>query len=244
MKKAIVIGASSGLGREVARLLLDRGWKLGVAARRLEPLEELRQLAPERIEVQSIDVTAHNAPQALQELITRVGGIDLLFYASGVGSQNMTLEPSIELNTMEVNALGFTRIIGETYRYMASHGGGHIAAISSIAATKGLGPAPAYSATKALQGTYLQALEQQSRMRGLNITFTDLRPGFVATPLLGDNPGYPMLLDAKRVAREMVNAVNRRKHVHVIDWRWRVVTAMWRRVPRWLWRRFTFLKTK
>ena len=127
-------------------------------------------------------------------------------------------------------------MIGAAYRYMASHGGGHIAAISSIAGTKGLGAAPSYSATKAFQNTYIQSLEQQARMRGLNITFTDLRPGFVATALLGDDPKYPMLLKPKKVAEEMVQAVKHRRHVWVIDWRWRIVTALWRRIPRCLWR--------
>ena len=174
---------------------------------------------------------------ALDELIDKVGGMDLLFYASGVGNQNMELEPDIELKTVNTNGLGFTRMIGAAYRYMAAHGGGHIAAISSIAGTKGLGAAPSYSATKAFQSTYLQALEQQANMRGLNIRFTDLRPGFVATPLLGDTPKYPMLLETKKVAHEMVYAVNHHKHVRVIDWRWSIATAMWRRIPKWLWRR-------
>jgi short-subunit dehydrogenase len=237
MKRAIVIGASSGLGNEVAKLLLEQGWTLGVAARRLEPLDLLRETAPERVQTQVLDVTNDNAIAALDELIDKVGGMDLFFYVSGVGNQNMELEPSIELKTVNTNALGFTRMIGAAYRYMAARGGGHIAAISSIAGTKGLGAAPSYSATKAFQGTYLQALEQQANMRGLNIRFTDLRPGFVATALLGDNPKYPMLLDTKKVAREMVRAVNKGKHVHVIDWRWRIATALWRRIPRWIWRR-------
>lgn len=237
MKKGIVIGASSGLGQEVARLLLDEGWQLGIAARRIERLEEVKALAPDRVEIQAIDVTAEDAPKALDELIEKVGGMDLLFYASGVGKQNMELEADIELRTVETNGMGFTRMIGAAYRYMAQHGGGHIAAISSIAGTKGLGAAPSYSATKAFQNIYLQSLEQQSNMRRLNITFTDLRPGFVATDLLGDNPKYPVLLKPEKVAREMVKAVNHRRHVWVIDWRWRLITAMWRRIPRAVWRR-------
>ncbi|MBR5118740.1 MAG: SDR family NAD(P)-dependent oxidoreductase [Muribaculaceae bacterium] len=237
MKKAIVIGASSGLGNEVARLLLEQGWTLGVAARRVEALELLRELAPERVQTQAIDVTSDDATAALDELIAKVGGMDLLFYAAGIGKQNMELESDFELNTVTTNGLGFTRMIGAAYRYMATHGGGHIAAISSIAGTKGLGAAPSYSATKAFQATYLQALEQQANMRKLNIRFTDLRPGFVATPLLGDNPKYPMLLETKKVAREMVKAINSGKHVWVIDWRWRITTALWRRIPKCIWRR-------
>ena len=237
MKKAIIIGASSGLGTEVAKLLLADGWQLGIAARRIERLEEFKAQAADRVEVQALDVTSDDAPQALEALIKKVGGMDLFFYASGVGNQNMELEPGIELKTVATNGMGFTRMIGAAYRYMAEHGGGHIAAISSIAGTKGLGAAPSYSATKAFQNTYIQSLEQQARMRGLNIAFTDLRPGFVATALLGDNPKYPMLLKPEKVASEMMRAIKHRRHVWVIDWRWRIATAMWRRIPRCLWRR-------
>ena len=236
MKNAIVIGASSGLGKEVAKLLLADGWKLGIAARRVDRLEEIKALAPDKVEIQAIDVTSDDAPLALEELITRTGGMDLFFYASGVGKQNMELDPDTEMNTVITNGLGFTRMIGAAYRYMAQNGGGHIAAISSIAGTKGLGAAPSYSATKAFQNTYIQSLEQQANMRGINISFTDLRPGFVATPLLGDDPKYPMLLKPEKVAREMVKAIYRHRHVWVIDWRWRIATALWRRIPRLIWR--------
>ncbi len=236
MQKVIIIGASSGLGKEVAKLLIADGYTLGLAARRTQPLEDLKALAPERVMVHAIDVTSDDAPQELEHLIDMVGGIDLFIYTAGVGFQNMELEPDIELKTVNTNALGFTRMIGAAYRYMAEHGGGHIAAISSIAGTKGLGAAPSYSATKAMQNTYLQALEQQAHMRNLNITFTDLRPGFVATPLLGDNPQYPMLLKTERVAKEIVTAIKHHRHVWVIDWRWRIATALWRRIPRCLWR--------
>ena len=236
MKKAVVLGASSGLGMEVAKLLLADGWKIGVASRRTELLEHLREKTPDRVEVATIDVNDDGAEDLLLRLIDKVGGMDLFFYAPGIGRQNPTLEADIEMSTVNTNALGFTRMIGTAYRHMATHGGGHIAAITSIAGTKGLGPAPSYSATKAFQGTYLQALEQQANSRGLNIRFTDLRPGFVDTALLGDGNHYPMLLRKEDVAYEMVEAIRHHEHIRVIDWRWRIVTAMWRRIPRWIWR--------
>ena len=236
-KKAIIVGASSGIGWEVARLLLAEGWHLGVAARREEPLLELKAIAPERVVVQTIDVTKPEADAQLLSLIEHLGGMDLYFHASGIGKQNRTLEPEIELRTMDTNAVGFTRLIGTAYRYFAERGEGHIAAITSIAGTMGLGPAPAYSATKALQATYLQALEQQAHARGLNIRFTDLRPGFVATALLNDSFHYPMLMCPEAVARDMVRSIHRRRHVRVIDVRYRVLTFFWRLIPRWLWRR-------
>ena len=164
MSKAIIVGASSGIGLEVARLFIQRGWTVGVAARRLDLLRSIGAA-----DVEQIDVTAVDAPDRLMQLVGRMGGMDLFFYASGIGKQNRELLPDIELATVETNGMGFTRMVGAAYRYFAQQGRGHIACITSIAGTKGLGPAPAYSATKAMQHVYLQALEQQAHARGLAI---------------------------------------------------------------------------
>lgn len=233
MKRAVVIGASSGIGMEVAKRLLQDGWTLGVAARRVELLQAIGAA-----EVAEIDVTAEDATARLRDLVARLGGMDLFFYASGIGKQNRELREDIELATMQTNGLGFTRMIGEAYRYFAERGEGHIAAITSIAGTKGLGPAPSYSATKAMQNVYLQALEQQANARGLRIRFTDIRPGFVDTALLNGDFKYPMMLRPENVAREIVSAINSYQHIRVIDWRYRLLTAFWRRIPRFIWRRF------
>ena len=231
-RRAIVIEASSGIGREVAKLLMKDGWTIGVAARRVDMLKELDATA-----VEQIDVTKEDATERLQALISRLGGMDLIFYASGIGKQNRELKEDIELATIQTNGMGFTRIIGEAYRYFAAQGHGHIAAITSIAGTKGLGPAPSYSATKAMQNVYLQALEQQAMTRGLNIHFTDIRPGFVDTALLSDDFHYPMMLKPEKVAKEIIYAIDHHRHIQVIDWKYRLLTALWRRIPRWVWRR-------
>ena len=222
---------------EVARLLLADGWQLGVAARREAPLQQLKATAPDRVEVMTIDVTQPDAGERLLSLISQLGGMDLYFHASGIGKQNRTLEADIELRTVDTNAVGFTRMIGTAFRYFAKQGKGHIAAITSIACTKGLGPAPAYSATKALQATYLQALEQQAHQRRLNIRFTDIRPGFVDTALLNGTFKYPMLMKPEAVARDIVSSIRRQRHVRVIDARYRVMTFFWRLIPNCIWRR-------
>ena len=236
MKRIIIIGASSGMGMEVAKLLLAEGYQLGIAARREDRLQALKQLAPGRVVTATIDVTAEDADSRLHTLIDELGGMDLYFHVSGIGKQNRTLTPDIELNTVNTNGMGFTRMIGEAYRYFAERGQGHIAALTSIAGTKGLGPAPSYSATKAFQNLYLQSLEQQANARGLNIRFTDIRPGFVDTDLLSGDFHYPMMLKPEKVARQIVKAIHNKRHIVVIDWKYAILTALWRRLPRALWR--------
>lgn len=112
MKKAIVIGASSGIGMEVGKLLISDGWKIGIAARRTDRLMELKAKSPQMVEVETIDVNSDEAEDLLLSLIAVTGGMDLFFYAPGIGRQNPTLDPEIEENTVVTNALGFTRMIG------------------------------------------------------------------------------------------------------------------------------------
>lgn len=236
---AVIMGASSGIGMEVARLLLRRGWHLGLAARRTEPLAALSEEYPGLVKYASIDITETGSEVLLRRLIDEMEEISLYLHVSGVGWQNMALGADKELTTVQTNALGFTRMVGEAYRYFAARGEGHIAVVSSIAGTKGIGAAPAYSATKAFDTTYVEALEQQAHMRGKHIHFTDIRPGFVRTALLGDGRRYPLLMNPEAVARAIVNAILHHRHVVVIDWRYRLLTALWRCVPRWIWRRMS-----
>lgn len=235
-KKAIIVGASSGIGYDVAQRMIRDGWTLGLAARRTDRLAELAAGHPGRVRYVAIDVTGEDAGRRLRALADEMGGMDLYLHVAGVGWQNHGLEEEKELRTVETNALGFARMVGEAYRYFAERGAGHIAAVSSIAGTKGLGPAPAYSATKAFDSNYMQALEQQAHARGLRIRFTDIRPGFVRTPLLDDGRKYPMLMAPGKVADDIVRSITLRRHVRVTDWRYRILTALWRCIPACLWR--------
>ena len=241
MKRIIIIGATSGIGREVAKLYIARGWQVGVAGRRTDELENLRQEAPQQVYTETIDVTHDDAPTRLQSLIDKVGGMDIFLLSSGIGKQNPTLEADIELRTASTNVTGFMRMTMTAYHFFAKQGYGHIAAISSIAGTKGLGIAPAYSATKCFQNTYLDALDQLAHMNGLNICFTDIRPGFVATPLLKDD-SYPLLMKAPDVAAQIVKGIDRKKRTLIIDWRYRILVFFWRLIPRCIWLRLKCVK--
>ena len=241
MKRIIIIGATSGIGREVAKLYIARGWQVGVAGRRTDELENLRQEAPQQVYTETIDVTHDDAPTRLQSLIDKVGGMDIFLLSSGIGKQNPTLEADIELRTAATNVTGFMRMTMTAFHFFEKQGYGHIAAISSIAGTKGLGIAPAYSGTKCFQNTYLDALDQLAHMNGLNICFTDIRPGFVATPLLKDD-NYPLLMKAPDVAAQIVKGIDCKKRTLIIDWRYRILIFFWRLIPRCIWLRLKCVK--
>ena len=238
MKKVIVVGATSGIGREVALSMLRRGWLLGIAGRREDLLEELQAEYPENVVAYPIDVMADDASERLAHLIDIRGGMDLLFLASGTGRQNPALNEDIEVRIAETNVSGFIRVVTAAYRYFEAKGSGHIAVVSSIAGTKGLGSAPAYSATKRFQNTYIQALAQLNRIKNTNIKFTDVRPGFVDTALLNSKEHkYPMLMSAEKVADTIMNAIDKEKRVVVIDWRYRLLVFLWKLIPGCVWER-------
>lgn len=233
-KKAIIIGATSGIGLEVAKLLSAKGWELGLAGRRVQLLEQISQELAGVKTYEVIDITQEDAPVLLEKLIDKMNGIDLYFHSSGIGYQNPSLDIDKEMRTVETNALGFTRMLTHVFHYFAQNGGGHIACISSIAGTKGLGAAPSYSSTKRFQNHYMECLQQLAHMKGYPITFTDIRPGFVATDLIKDG-SYPMQLTAPDVAKEIVMALEKKKPVIVIDWKYRILVFFWKLVPRWIW---------
>ena len=246
-KRAVVVGATSGIGQAVALELERRGWLVGIAGRRADKLKELKEKHAGIVAWQAIDVCCEEAPHQLQALLSEMGGMDLYFHSSGIGYQNTPLEAKKELDTVQTNALGATRMLVEAFHYFEQHAEkkGQIATISSIAGTKGLGAAPAYSATKRYLNTYLESLSQLAHIKGLkNLCITDIRPGFVQTALLNDGLHYPLQMKVERVAKEIVDKVERRKSVVTVDWRYRILVFFWRLVPHWIWVRLRIVSRK
>lgn len=249
MKQAIIIGATSGIGRAVAEQLLAEGWRVAVAGRRAERLEAMRaQYGADRVVCRTMDVTQESAVAQLDELLAEVSTPDVLLYAAGIGKQNPDLEEGMELRTVKTNCEGMVRIVDHFINYVkhsphysAEHKA-HVAVITSVAGTMGMGQAAAYSATKSMQSAYLVALSQLSRMQRLPITIGDIRPGFVATEILNPEKHYPMLMTAERAARYVVRSFERRERITIFDWRYKLLVGFWRLIPRWLWERLTMIK--
>ena len=213
MKKAIIIGATSGIGYEVTQLLLKKDWILGIAGRRESILKEIQKQAPNRIKTATIDICSADAPERLRHLIEAIGGMDIYLHCAGIGHQNMKVDTQIELQTLNTNCVGFTRMITYAFHYFQQHGTGHI------------------------QNIYLDAMEQLSYMHHSKIHFTDIRPGFVATDLLNDGKHYPMLMKPKKVATCIVQALEKKKRLVIIDKRYQLLVFLWRLIPACLWKR-------
>ena len=237
MKRIVIMGASSGIGLHVAEALASRGIKVGMAARHTAMLKTMKEKYPEMVEYASIDVTRSNAPQLLGKLIERLGGMDIYFHVSGIGYENLELDPQREVDIINTNACGFARMISAAYRYFRDNHvkGARIAAVTSVAGTNGLARLAAYSASKRCAQTYLTALEQLANNEGTDVTFTDIRPGWVRTPLLHNECTYPMEMTLDYVVPRIISAIVHRRRVAVIDWRWNLLVGAWRCVPNAIW---------
>ena len=237
MKKIVIAGASSGIGYEVAKLYIGAGWQVVVAARRRDRLDTLVALAPERVSAVTLDVAADSAPETVLSMLGGGQKADVYFHVAGVGHNNIPLDVKTEVDTVNTNSRGFVQCVATAFNFFRDNGGGHIAVVSSIAGTKGLGSAPSYSATKRMQSHYIQSLVRLSKMTKAHIGFTDIRPGFVDTDILADGNHYPMILPLEYSAKRIFKAIERRRRKAIIDWKYWFLVLAWKAIPNWIWER-------
>lgn len=232
MNKVIIIGASSGIGRELAKLYKKQNCILGLAARRLNLLEELKKELGADVYISQMDVSEPvEAVTKLMGLIEDMGGVDLLVICSGTGFINPDLEWQYECETIDVNVKGFTALAAAGMKYFIQKGCGHIAAISSVAALRGSGTCPSYNASKAYMSNYLEGLSCKARVYGKGIAVTDIKPGYVDTVMAkGDNLFW--MISAQKAARQIYNIIKRRKSGGYVTKRWGLIAIFLRIVPK------------
>jgi NAD(P)-dependent dehydrogenase (short-subunit alcohol dehydrogenase family) len=215
-RTVFITGASSGIGRELARELARRGYDLFLTARRLDALEEVRadiaSSAPGRtVEVRQLDVTDDaDVLRAIAQAAERLGRLDIVVANAGVGNSGMVGEGSMERARMivETNLIGAMATVDAAVElFRRQDGGGQIVGIGSVAGVRGLPGSGSYSASKAGIATYLQAVRAETH--GEPITVTTLAPGYIDTPINEDMKSRPFLIDAEKGAGIMADLIER-----------------------------------
>ena len=216
---AVVTGASSGIGAELARQLAGAGWRVGLTARRADKLEALAgEIRADGgvVAVATADAADPDATRgAIAALEAALGPIELLIANAGLGMGTPGAEfVAADLERMvRVNLLGAAYAIEAVLPGMLKRGRGQIAGISSLAAYRGLPGGAGYCASKAGLTAMLESLRIDLRRRGIAVTA--VHPGYVRTPMIAeaDHP-LPFVMDADRAARVILKGIAaRRRHV-------------------------------
>ena len=232
MKNAIIIGATSGIGKELAKLLVSNGFNVGITGRRTELLESLKSENPHSYFIKTFDVKDTKvAKEKLEELISELGGLDLLILSSGTGDINDTLDFEIEIRTIETNIIGWTFISDWAFKYFEKQKYGHLTAISSIAGLRGNRRSPSYNATKAYQINYLEGLRQKATKLKEQIFITDIRPGLVNTEM-AKGEGLFWVMPVEKTAQQIYKAIKKKKKIAYVTKRWRLIAEITKRIPR------------
>ena len=231
MKKIIIIGATSGIGRGLTEAYVQENCLIGITGRRKKLLQEICAQDKDKLFYQVCDITdTQGTIQCLEALVQEMGGMDILIICAGTGELNPELSYQLEEPTLLTNVIGFTNIADWGFRYFEQQKGGHLVAISSVGGTRGSGVAPAYNASKAYQINYIEGLRQKATKSSYPIYTTDVRPGFVDTAMAkGD--GLFWVTPVDKAVKQIKRAIAKRKKVVFISKRWRYVAWIFKCIP-------------
>lgn len=222
-KTAIVVGATSGIGRQLALLLAKDGYLVGVTGRRLNLLEELKSELPDNVITSNFDITnISDTHKNLDELVRKLGLVNLVILSSGTGYINNNLDFDVEKKTLDVNVLGFTLVSDWTISLFQKQKFGHFVAITSIAGMTASGKTTTYNATKAFQINYLKGLRKNTNKLKLPIYITDIRPGFVNTEMAKGEKTF-WIASVEKAAQQILSAIKHKRQVAYITRRWRII---------------------
>ena len=237
MKKAIIIGASSGIGKDLSIVLAKNGYEVGLMARRTELLEALKNEISTKSHVGHIDISkVSDAIDKFRNMIQKMQGVDLVVINAGIGFLNPELDWIKEQQTIDVNVYGFCALAGEIYKFFAKQGHGHLVGISSIGALRGNPIAPAYNASKAFMSNYLEGLRKKAFQEKSPIIITDIKPGFVDTDM-AKGKGKFWVATSQTAAEQIYLAISKQKKHAYITHRWKIIGWILKLMPNWLYER-------
>jgi short-subunit dehydrogenase len=228
--RVLLIGASSGMGRALALRYAERGDIVGITGRRLELLEEIRLAYPDRIHILAHDIRAMDNPERLNRLVEEMGGMNLCIICAGIGIVHPEIDWNIDEQTMDTNVRAFTQICHWAFDYFSRRKVGHLANISSVSSYRGNSFAPAYSASKAYQSNYLEGLHMKAQRLGLDITVSDILPGFVQTkPTQGNKRFWVSTVD--KAATQIQAGLDAKKFRFYVSRRWALIAWAMKWIP-------------
>ncbi|AGF54289.1 SDR family NAD(P)-dependent oxidoreductase [Clostridium saccharoperbutylacetonicum] len=231
MNKAIIIGASSGIGRELAKIFSKEKYDLGLVARRSNLLFELQKELPTKSYVKSIDISKQDeAMIQLTELISEMDGVDLIIITSGIGDLNEELNWNKEKEVIDVNVSGVTSMINISLKHFMKKNSGQLVVISSVGGLRGSRGAPSYNASKAFLSNYLEGIRCKVRKSNSNITITDIRPGLIDTDM-AKGEGLFWVQPLEKVSYQIYDKIKQKKKIAYITKRWGIVAFILKHMP-------------
>ena len=238
IRNILIIGATSGIGRELCAQYARRGCKVTATGRRRELLASLKESSA-NISTCAADVVDCHAAALLQKVAADMGRIDLIILSAGYGDVNQELVPAIELRTVNTNVLGFTDCAVAAYHHLKKQGGGMLAGISSVASFRGGAAGPAYSASKAYVSSFLEGLRIMAWKDRAKVTVSAIIPGFVDTALAKGVGGQGIfwMAPVEKAARQIIRALDRRRTTIYVTKRWRLVAWAMRLLPEFIYKR-------
>ena len=235
-RNIIIIGATSGIGRALFERYIVEGNNLGIVGRRTHLLDELQHQHPSNTYTATADITKQDEiEKAIYTLHTELGSFDLAIVCSGTGDLNPSLDYDVERPTIDTNVTGWTFVVDTLYHIFAKQGYGHLVAITSVGGLRGEPMAPTYSATKAYQINYMEALRKKAFKAGGKIIVTDVRPGLVDTAMAKGESLF-WVMPVEKVARQICTAIRRKKSKVYVTKRWHVLAIINKNLPFFLYR--------
>lgn len=231
MGKVIIIGATSGIGKELAKIYSHQGYEVGIIGRREKVLTEIAKELSGKSYIKQIDIAStKEAIEQLKELVIDMGKVDVIVISAGVGFINTELDWTAEEITIGTNVCGFAAMCIAAMKLFDEQGAGQLVAISSIAAIRGNGSAPAYSASKAFVSNYLEGLRIWAYKKGLPVIITEIQPGFVDTAM-AKGEGLFWVAPVDKAAKQIYQAITAKRSHAYITGRWRFIAWLLKVLP-------------
>lgn len=226
----IIIGATSGIGYVLVKKYAVPGNTIGILGRRRTILKELEESYPSNVITCAADISRQEEmSKAVRYFQSQIQTIDIVILCSGIGEQNTSLDFNIEYPTLLTNVVGWTHVVDAFYNILNHQGFGHLVAITSIGGLRGEPQAPAYSASKAYQINYMEALRKRAYKDG-RVCVTDIRPGLVNTRMAkGENLFWVMPVE--KVVSQIIKAIKQKKSKAYVAKRWHILAIIIKNLP-------------